>query len=119
MRLLVVDDEPQVGKTIRRLVRDAGWSVDVAYSGEEALRKLAAARPDVVLTDFRMPGMDGLQLLAEVRRADPTVRRLLMSGQADFDHVAAGAAEAEVEAFVAKPWNGDELLRILDGGRRS
>jgi CheY-like chemotaxis protein len=66
-RILVVDDEPNARGALGELLREEGYEVDTAADGLAALPKLAAFRPDVLLTDLRMPGMDGLELVARAR----------------------------------------------------
>ncbi len=116
VRLLIVDDEPEVGRALRRLLR-AEFEVAIALGGAEALARLEAFDPDVVLSDFRMAGMNGVELLAEVRRRRPATRRVLLTGDTD------PAVEAWVESLGAncpvlhKPWSDRELLALLRGGR--
>src|SRR5690349_20023459 len=105
MKVLVVDDEQQVAHALRRLLRREGFAVEVAYSGEEALEKLKGFSPDVVLSDFRMPGMNGSELLQHVRRQRPLALRLLFSGYADFKSLAASMSEGEFCRFISKPWD--------------
>ncbi len=115
VRVLVVDDEQQVAHALRRLLRREGFEVEVAYSGEEALEKLQGFPPDVVLSDFRMPGMNGSQLLQHVKARHPLALRLIISGYADFKSVAAGMSEGELCRFISKPWDDAELVTYLHG----
>ncbi len=113
--MLVVDDEPQVAHALRRLLRREGFEVMVAFSGEEALEKLQTFPPDIVLSDFRMPGMNGSQLLQHIKARHPLALRLIISGYADFKSVAAGMAEGELCRFISKPWDDAELVAYLRG----
>lgn len=115
MKVLVVDDEPQVAHALRRLLRREGFEVEVAFSGEEALEKLKTFPPDVVLSDFRMPGMNGSELLKHVKRLHPLALRLVISGYADFKSVAASVTEGEFCRFISKPWDDAELVAYLLG----
>jgi HD-like signal output (HDOD) protein len=83
MRLLVVDDEPLVLQGLQRTLRSMSkeWSMEFACGGKEALSQLAAAPFDVILTDARMPEIDGAQLLREVQRLHPETIRMVLSGQ--------------------------------------
>ena len=114
-RVLVVDDEPQIGSALRRLLRREGFQVEVAQSGEEALRLLEGFPADVVLSDFRMPGMTGAELFRVVKRTHPLTLRLIISGYADFKAVVASVNEGEICRFITKPWDDAELLSYLAG----
>jgi HD-like signal output (HDOD) protein len=88
-RIVFVDDEPNVLDGLRRMLRSFRheWSMEFAASGGEALALLAQAACDVLVTDMRMPGMDGAELLGEVRTRYPNVVRIVLSGQGDRDAV--------------------------------
>ena len=110
-KLLIVDDESdQLDALERALRRD--FDVSRALSGLQALERISMA-PDVavVLTDVRMPGMGGLELLAEVRRLAPTATRVAASGAIDVRGMAEAINSGNVDQFVLKPWE-PELLRV-------
>jgi two-component system, OmpR family, response regulator VicR len=112
-RVLVVDDEPQIASALRRLLRRADYEVSCAHSGAEALQLLQTFAADVVLSDFRMPGMTGAELFREVKRTHPLSLRLIISGHADFGAVVASLNEGEICRFITKPWDDAELLSYL------
>jgi DNA-binding NtrC family response regulator len=103
-RILVVDDEVHVLKALARMLRRAGLDVRTTTSPREALALLAEAPADVVVADFRMPEMTGSELLAEVARHHPTIRRVLLTGYADLESRDPGLA------IVSKPWDDREVL---------
>ena len=109
-KLLVVDDEPQVAHALRRLFRREGFEVQVAFNGSEALERLKEFSPDIILTDFRMPGMTGSELLQRVKRSHPLALRLIISGYADFKSVVASVNDGEICRFISKPWDDAELV---------
>ncbi|MBK7862461.1 MAG: response regulator [Archangiaceae bacterium] len=111
-RILVVDDEIQVAKALRRLLRKE-FEVETAESGAQALELLAQKQFDLVLSDFRMPEMNGAELLAEVRTRQPMALRLMLSGFADLESVLASVNEGEVCRFLKKPWDDVELVATL------
>ena len=111
-KILMVDDEVQVLHALRRLFRREGFEVELAGGGAEALAKLQTFAPDVVLSDFRMPGMNGAELLAEVKRREPLAVRMIVSGFADRDTVDT-AAHGEECRFVAKPWDDAALVQTI------
>lgn len=110
VKVLIVDDEPEVAKALRRMLARRGFDVDVAASAQDGLARLEAFSPDIVISDYRMPGMKGPELLDEVRRRAPSVVRFLISGQTDIGSAAPDEAGHHV---LAKPWNNDELVARL------
>ena len=111
--LLVVDDEENVLNSLRRLLRSEGYHVLTAGSGNEALELLAGNEVGVVLSDERMPGMSGTELLRRVRTMYPTVMRIVLSGYADVTTITDAINKGEIYKYVTKPWDNDELLALL------
>lgn len=107
-RILIVDDEVHVVGALRRLLRREGFSIETALNGEEALEKLATFPADVVISDFRMRGMDGLELLGRVLRVAPSAVRVLISGHADLS--SGGPQSGVISHFISKPWDDDRLI---------
>jgi two-component system, OmpR family, response regulator VicR len=108
-RLLIVDDEVNVCSALQRVLRRAGFETLTASSGPDALSKLEAFNPHAVLSDFRMPGMTGAELLGQIKRLYPFTLRVIISGYADVDTVMAGVNEGEICHFVSKPWDDSRL----------
>ena len=113
-RLMFVDDEPFVLDALRRLLsrRRPDWDLAFAESGADALDEIRAGRFDVVVTDMRMPGMDGAELLDRVRELNPGIVRVVLSGQSDRE--AALRAVKVAHQFLAKPFDPPELEVALD-----
>jgi putative nucleotidyltransferase with HDIG domain len=113
-RLLFVDDEPFVRDGIRRLLsrRRPEWELSFADSGSAALGVMDAGTFDIVVSDMRMPGMDGAELLTQVRERDPGVVRIILSGQSDRE--AALRAARVAHQFLAKPFDAPFLEATLD-----
>ena len=113
-RLLFVDDEPFVLDALRRLLgrRHPDWELTFAEGGPDALRQMKRTSFDVVVTDMRMPGMDGAELLTQVREFDPGIVRIILSGQSDRE--AALRAVKVAHQFLAKPFDPPELDATLD-----
>jgi HD-like signal output (HDOD) protein len=111
--ILFVDDEPLVLSGLRRAFVDLGktWSVDSATSGEEALQKLAAGPCDVLVTDMRMPGMNGAELLAVVAQHHGHVVRIVLSGQAD--HTLLAQCVSTAHHYFAKPCEPGQLRETV------
>jgi DNA-binding NtrC family response regulator len=90
MKILIVDDEPQVAEVLARSLAREGHTATVAHSGEEALRLLDPAAPDALFLDVSMPGLNGLDVLTEVRRRRPSLPVVVITGHAtveEVDHV--------------------------------
>lgn len=111
--ILFVDDEPQVLHGLRRMLhsRSREWALHFAAGGEEALALMAATPVDVVVSDMRMPGMDGIALLSEVKRLYPRVARLALSGHMD-ERMIMGSTRV-VHQFLSKPCGSEELTTVL------
>jgi two-component system response regulator HydG len=111
MKILVVDDETAILDTLSILFRGEGWDVAVADSGPKALAALEDEKPDIVLTDIRMPGASGLEVLAEARDIDAEVPVILMTAQASLQS-AVRAVNEGAYYYLQKPFANDELLAI-------
>jgi DNA-binding NtrC family response regulator len=110
--VLVVDDESAILDTLRILLRNEGFEPHVAQGGRKALEQLAAVHPDIVLTDIRMPNVDGVEVLAAARDSDPDVPVILMTAQATLQS-AMQAVNAGAFYYIQKPFRNDELIAIL------
>ena len=120
-RILIVDDEVHVIGALRRLLRREGFTIEAALTGEEALQKLATFQADVVISDFRMRGMSGLELLGKVLDRAPTTVRVLISGHADLSS-SSGQPGGVISHFISKPWDDARLVadvRALLGSKGS
>ena len=107
--ILLVDDDPDLLQLITLRLSSAGYRVSTASSGEEALGKLAARRPDVVITDLRMDGMDGLALFDRIRSDTPSLPVILLTAHGTVPD-AVDATQRGIFAFLTKPFDGHELL---------
>jgi response regulator RpfG family c-di-GMP phosphodiesterase len=114
--ILCVDDEANILAALRRVFRPLGYQVLVAESGKEALQILEqGGQVDLVISDMRMPEMDGARFLAEVRRRWPEIVRMLLTGYADMESTVAAINEGQIYRHISKPWNEDELLITVRG----
>jgi CheY-like chemotaxis protein len=108
MRILIVDDEEEILRLMRRTLED--YDTVEAHNGEEALAMLEELPVDLVITDIRMPDMDGYQLLKVIRKRFPDVRVLAMSGAVTGDDV----EEHGFEAFIEKPMDPNGIREIVE-----
>lgn len=111
--ILCVDDEPEVLSAIRRCLRNEPYEVITAGSGDEALGWLAELEVDLVISDERMPGMTGTQLLLETRKRSPRTARVLLTGYRTSTFIRNGL-EAGVDTFLYKPWDDRALRQSVD-----
>jgi response regulator RpfG family c-di-GMP phosphodiesterase len=115
-RVLFVDDEPQVLEGIQRSLRKQ-VDLQTASSGAEGLRLLTEAGPfALVISDMRMPVMNGAQFLAKVRVQSPETVRMILSGQADLPATIAAVNEGQLYRFLSKPCPADQLLAAIEDG---
>jgi len=111
-RVLIVDDESGMLETLRILLKGEGFAPIVARGGRQGLDQLAAMRPDIVLTDVRMPDVSGVQVLSAAREQDPGVPVILMTAQATLQS-AMQAVNEGAYYYIQKPFRNDELVAIL------
>ncbi len=112
--LLLVDDEASILSSLRRLLRPGGYRVFTAESGAAGLEILARENIDLVVSDMRMPEMDGARFLEEVRQRWPQVARILLTGYSDVASTIAAINRGEIYRYIAKPWDDSELLLTID-----
>jgi HD-like signal output (HDOD) protein len=113
-RILFVDDERRVLDGLRRMLRGVGsrWDLAFANSGEEALTMLKATPADVVVSDMRMPGMDGAQLFGRLKLEHPGIIRIILSGYSEVESVMRSTTTAH--QFLSKPCDADGLVRLIE-----
>ena len=109
-KLLLVDDEDGIRTVLGFSLMDAGYDVVTASGVDEALRRFAERRPDIVLTDVKMPGKDGIELLREVKALDSNVEVIMLTGHGDLD-LAIQSLKLDATDFLTKPVN-DEVLEF-------
>jgi CheY-like chemotaxis protein len=111
-RLLIVDDDPSIHELIQAMLAGQGWETESASSGEEALARLETNTYDVLLADILMPGMDGLELLGQLRARYPATPVVMMTVKNTPDHVL-GSLRREAAAYISKPFTRDGLFSLL------
>ncbi|MGQ7958327.1 HD domain-containing phosphohydrolase [Pseudomonas sp. SP16.1] len=111
--LLLVDDEENILNSLRRLLRNQGYEILTASGGEQALAMLEECPVDLVISDARMPGMDGATLLAEVQRRWPDCMRILLTGYADIGTTIKAINQGQIYRYISKPWDDDELRMVI------
>ncbi len=108
---LIIDDETAILDTLRILLKREGFEVVTAASGREGLDALSRSLPDLVLTDIRMPGTSGIEILAAARELDPSMPVILMTAQASLQSAIQAVNEGAYH-YIQKPFSNDELVVI-------
>jgi DNA-binding NtrC family response regulator len=120
-RILLVDDEPNILNALRRCLAsiDVGeldgeaLKVEAFTSPEQALERSEEQDFDLVISDYRMPSMDGVQFLSAMMELQPAVPRMICSGYADRDAIIAAVNEVQLARFIGKPWVDEELASAV------
>jgi two-component system KDP operon response regulator KdpE len=116
--ILVVDDEPQITRVLKTTLSSQGYGIRTASDGEQALQEMKGWSPDLVITDLRMPKMDGLQLCRAIR-AESRVPIIVLSVKGE-EAIKVESLDAGADDYITKPFNVNELLaRVRAALRRS
>ena len=120
-RILLVDDEINILKALRRCILagrpnddDASFSIEMFTSARDAVDRLGDQEFDLIISDYRMPDMNGAAFLQCAAELNPTAQRVLMSAFADREAVINTIHEAGIVAFIAKPWDDVKLRATID-----
>ena len=115
-RILIIDDDPEILRVLRRVLESRGHTVLEAGDGATALRHFAGDPTDLVLTDIFMPQMDGIELIMRVKEAFPEARVLAMSGggRLPMSNVLGAASMLGAEEVLAKPFTAAEVLAAVE-----
>lgn len=110
-KVLLVDDETGILESLQILFRGEGYDVSTALGGQLGMQAVEEFRPDIVVSDIRMPGASGLDLLAHARKVDPEISVILMTAQASLQSAMRAVNEGAYH-YIQKPFSNDELLAI-------
>lgn len=111
--MLCVDDEPGVLQSLKRLFRKEGYEMYFAANGDEALEIMKKNQVDLIMTDYRMPEMNGVEFLRKAIEINPDSLRLILSGYADAKVVCDAIDHGQVYRFLTKPWDDEMLLESV------
>lgn len=113
-KVLFVDDEPNILEGVRRQLRKL-VALDTASSAEEGMRVVLEKGPyAVVISDMRMPHMNGTKFLTQVRAVHPDTVRMILSGQADIESTIAAINDAQIFRFLTKPCSGEQMVAAVE-----
>jgi len=115
--ILVIDDEKLITESLKRLLKKEGYNAEIAKSGKEALEKVKKIDFDLIISDVRMPEMDGIETIKQIRaylekNDKKPIPEVLITGYADADKYE-NANELEVSDYLYKPFDNAEFLRIV------
>ena len=112
-RVLLVDDEENILRSLKRCLRSEPYELLLAPSAEDALATMAQERIDLVVSDARMPGMDGPTLLANIKKQYPWCIRILLTGYTDITSTIKAINDGQIYRYIRKPWDDDELRLVI------
>lgn len=113
-RILIVDDEPEILEVTRWAFEAAGYEVQSAATGEEALERIKAFRPRLLLIDFKLPGISGAELLKAAKALDPTVTVIMITGLThQSDEIERSCRQAGAVGFLHKPLQMEQVLAVV------
>jgi DNA-binding NtrC family response regulator len=111
-RILVVDDDESIRNTMKTILEDEGYLVDVAATGNEALRKTDKLTYNIAMLDIRLPDMEGVELLKLMKDTVPKMRKIMVTGYPSMQNAIA-ALNKSADAYLVKPINVEKLLSIV------
>jgi DNA-binding NtrC family response regulator len=113
LSVLLIEDEPVLAKNVCAYLVRYGYEVRMAATAEAGLSELEAFKPDIIVLDFNLPGMNGLEALAKIRAIDPQIKVIMMTGYGSID-LAVNAMRAGACNFVTKPISVGKLRLMLE-----
>lgn len=113
-KILLVDDEPNVLRSLNRILKH--YQVTALSDPLEALNLVEKEEFDLVISDFKMPGIDGVELLSRIMTIQPDAIRIILTGYADLDSAQSAINKAEVFRFINKPWSNIDITNAVSRG---
>jgi DNA-binding NtrC family response regulator len=111
-RILVVDDDESIRKTMKAILEDEGYIVDLAATGSEAIQKTNEKAYNIALLDIRLPDMEGVELLKLIKDTVPHTRKIMVTGYPSMQNAVA-ALNKNADAYLTKPVNVEKLLNMV------
>jgi DNA-binding NtrC family response regulator len=111
-QILVVDDDETIRKTMKAILEDEGYLVDLAATGKEAVQKTHEKTYNIALLDIRLPDMEGIELLKLMKETVPRIRKIMVTGYPSMQN-AIGALNKNADAYLLKPVDIEKLLSVV------
>ena len=113
-RIMLVDDEDNILNALRRLFsKQTEWEIEIYNNAKDALKRARVCPFDLFLSDFRMPEINGVEFLSEVKELQPDSMRFILSGYTDLDALLGAINDAQIFRFINKPWHDGELITSI------
>jgi two-component system, probable response regulator PhcQ len=112
-KVLIIDDDPDVLDCLDSILSEEGYAVEKAHGSHEALEIIETFFPEIVLSDYMMPGMCGVELLHKIKEQLPNIVPILITGHADLKISIGSINQGEIYRFLLKPWHTDELKMTI------
>lgn len=113
-KILIIDDEADLLALVKEMLEEKGYQVFCALNGSDGVRLNKLVNPDLIILDLRMPDMDGIKTLRQIRQHDPDVRVVILTAYSDPDLIR-DAADLDVSEYLSKPFENEQLVRVVDG----
>ena len=111
-KILVIDDEKDLCFLFKKILTPEGYTVLTALNGYDGIKINQKSKPDIILLDLKMPGINGIETLRRIRKKDPDVIVIIITGYGDAETIR-DAAELNVYEYMAKPFNNETVMKIL------
>ena len=113
-RIMIVDDEPSILNSLKRVLKKGDdWEIETYDSATDALKRAQTNSFELVISDYRMPEMDGVDFLNAIRKLQPEAMRIILSGFTDLEALLGAINEAEIFRYICKPWDNRELVETI------
>jgi response regulator RpfG family c-di-GMP phosphodiesterase len=112
--ILIVDDDPQISKSISRALKKYKHKIVSAQSGEEALQYVSEIRFKVIISDVKMSKMHGFELLDKIHMMNPDITRIVLSGHPDVELILKLVNEKGIDKYITKPWRNADLILAIN-----
>jgi DNA-binding NtrC family response regulator len=111
-RIIIVDDDEGIRETLAAILQEEGYQIDTAESGKEAIEKTNAKFYNLALIDIRLPDIEGIDLLKEIKETVPKIRKIIITGYPTLQN-AIEAVNSGADAYVLKPFDMEKVLKII------